>query len=227
MTKRTLPQPDKYASCPNDGIILDYYQDTFESVYVAFHQFYRAKSIAMSEFKDDKWPSNKEIRDNCEAITWNEILAMTSIRSFAHLDVGLRTYIGGLKKQFEDISTRNMLLNLPNDVVLPVEGCMCPFVEKRLITELIKRDEKWLWVGDEFCSERKLKWVSDLLEKDGFPIAACSYTPSKGFLIATHWDSHCTFLCGGKKDLTELVNAAGIEGFFCNSETHVYWGVHE
>lgn len=47
MTERDLPpspEPDKYASCPLDGRVLDYYKGAFDSVYVLLHPFERPRS---------------------------------------------------------------------------------------------------------------------------------------------------------------------------------------
>jgi hypothetical protein len=36
MAERILPSPDAYATCPNEGKILEYYSGTFEAVYTSF-----------------------------------------------------------------------------------------------------------------------------------------------------------------------------------------------
>ncbi len=45
MTKRVMPAPDRYASCPYEGSVLDYYRECFESAFVFLHPFVRPISI--------------------------------------------------------------------------------------------------------------------------------------------------------------------------------------
>jgi hypothetical protein len=225
MPVRKLPQPDKYASCPHEGRVLEYYAGTFDTVFVAFHQFFDKGTIKAKEFEEENWPENPQIREQCRRISWQEILKLTRIASLAELDVGLRTSIGGLKRQFENRGAANALGELNQGIIAPSEGVICPFVEGKLFHALLSKGEKWLWVGDEFCTERKLWWIDDLLSKDIIPSSACCYVPDKSVLITTHWDSHCTFICGSGDKIRHLINEADLEGFYCDEKTEVYWGL--
>ena len=225
MTERTLPKPDKYASCPNGGKILEYYTGTFDTVFVAFHQFYDKGELSSKKFEGDNWPDNPEIRDHCSSVSWSEILKITSIPSLADLDVGLRTHIMGLNKQFENRDAAKAIDELNDNIIIPVEGFICPFVEGKLLSALLSNGERWLWVGDEFGTERKLWWIEDLLIKDVIPSSACSYIPDKSISITTHWDSHCTFICGNGVKIRKILNDADLEGFYCNENTEVEWGL--
>ncbi len=55
----------------------------------------------------------------------------------------------------------------------------------------------------------------------------CNYTEDYQLLFATHWDSHCTFLCSSKKIIDQILEIHPFEGFFCTPKTEVYWGLHE
>lgn len=227
MANRKLPEPEKYASCPSDGNILQYYEGTFDTVFIAFHQFFRRNQISLKEFEGNNWPSNPEIREKCSEIHWSEILSVSGIATVAKLDVGLRTSIGGLNKHFEDRDASNTIALLDNGIMVPNEGFICPFVEARVLSALLESGEKWLWIGDEFCTERKIHWIEDLLNQEVIPYSACCYTPDKNVLITTHWDSHCTFICGNRGKIEKLIDTAGLEGFYCDKHTEVYWGLTE
>jgi hypothetical protein len=226
--KRVLPAPDLFASCPNDDLILEYYKGQFDSVFIAFHQFYKPNNIPIKRFESDDFPTNSEIRRDCAAFSWKDVLSRLLINTPSEMDVGLRTYIGGLKKQFENKNNSEEIrqFEVNTGIKAPDEGCICPFVEEKILSALIDIGYEWLWVGDEFGTERKLKWIEDILEKDELPYSACSYTPDKNILIATHWDSHCTFVCGNGELITTVIDKSGVEGFYCNSKTEVYWGLN-
>jgi hypothetical protein len=85
----------------------------------------------------------------------------------------------------------------------------------------------WVWVGDEFGTERKLYWIDDLKNQESGPtVGHCNvFTPDKALLWTTHWDSHCYFLCSSEWSLIAIQEAYRFEGFFCDPTTEVYWGV--
>jgi hypothetical protein len=228
MAERKLPTAEKYASCPNDGNILDYYSGQFDTVFIAYHKFYLPKDIPLESFEGDLWPSNFEIRSKCTPIDWSTVVTELALKNEAELDVGLRTCIGGLKKQFENKKVAELINEYEErqNIFTPSEGGICPFIEGTILDVLQTLNYNWLWVGDEFCTEKKLKWIKDILSIDEIPSSANAYTPDKKLLISTHWDSHCTFICGSSALVNEVVGLAKLEGFYCNDKTHVYWGVH-
>jgi hypothetical protein len=65
MAERILPTPDAFATCPTDGKILEYYADTFESVFVVLHPFIKTVSIGIEQFKPAVCSQNR-IRSTME-----------------------------------------------------------------------------------------------------------------------------------------------------------------
>jgi len=47
MTENSKPERDKFASCPDDGNILDYYKGQFDSVYVLLTPFIKPITFDM------------------------------------------------------------------------------------------------------------------------------------------------------------------------------------
>lgn len=219
MTERTLAKFDKYLACPNDGKILKYYAGIFDTVFVAFHQFYNKKADAVN------LPFDQRILDKNTFISWDEILQLTGISSLADLDVGLRTLIGGLGEQYENRYTAKVIEELNDGIGIPIEGFICPFVEKKLLNALLLTGDHQLWVNDEVGTERKLWKIEDLLSNDAIPYAACNFTPDKSIAITTHWDSHCTFICGNGDKIRKIIIDANLEGFYCDENTEVYWSL--
>ena len=61
MAERVLPPPDIFATCPQDGNILEYYGGTFEAVYVSLHPFIKAMSKEKEKFTPDTYPNRTSI----------------------------------------------------------------------------------------------------------------------------------------------------------------------
>ncbi|MGF1741398.1 DUF2711 domain-containing protein [Vibrio profundum] len=229
MTNKVLPAPEKFASCPYDEKILPFYEGQFESVYVMLHPFLKPTSLDVERFCPKTWPTKHEILDGCSAISWQEILDLTKLSSLSDIDVGLRTSIRGIKKELSSQEAADNLNSLSEelDIICPTEGHLPPMLENRLFRVIKTLGYDWLWVGDEFGTERKLHWVDDLIKKDEIPSHGCVFTHDHRLLITTHWDSHCSFLCSSRELIEKILSAEPVEGFYCTPKTEVYWGAYE
>lgn len=229
MTDRVLPTPEKFASCPYDEKVLPFYEGQFEAVFVMLHPFLKPTKLDIERFCPENWPTKQEIIDGCSAISWQEILKLTKLSSLSDVDVGLRTSIGGIKKELsnEEAAGKLNLLSEELDIILPTEGELPPMLENRLFSAIQSLGYDWLWVGDEFGTERKLHWIGDLIDKDVIPSHGCVFTHDHSLLITTHWDSHCSFLCSSKEYIEKILSSGDFEGFYCTPRTEVYWGVYE
>jgi len=228
MTEKILPTPEKFASCPYDGKILEFYAGQFESVFIILHPFMEPADIEEERFCPEKWPSKIEIIEGCKPISWKQVLTLTGLTKLADVDVGLRTIIGGLRKDLSNHEFSEKLIELDNaGIILPEEGDIPPLLENRILEAIKALGHDWLWVGDEFGTERKLHFIDDLIAGDEIPIHGCIFTHDHSLLVTTHWDSHCSFLCSSKSTLETLLEAEPFEGFFCSENTEVYWGAYE
>ncbi|WP_342630607.1 DUF2711 family protein [Marinobacter alkaliphilus] len=228
MTERVLPTPEKFASCPYDEKILPFYDGQFDCVYVLLHPFFKPTNIGIERFCPSGWPSKHEIIDGCRPVSWHEVLELTGLKTLSDLDIGLRTSIGGLNKNLANKAISDKLAELEDqNIILPQEGELPPLLENRILNAIKELGHNWLWVGDEFGTERKLHWIDDLIEKDEIPSHGCIFTHDHGLLVTTHWDSHCSFLCSSREAIERLLSSQPFEGFYCTPETEVYWGVHE
>lgn len=229
MVERTLPSPDKYASCPNTGAILDYYRGHFDSVFILLHPFLRPSKIEIERFCPATWPGKLEIIDGCGAVLWQEVLELTGLKSWSDLDVGLRTSIGALNKNFENQSAADQLVQLIEDqgLIPPTEGQLPPLLENRIFEAIKSLGYQWLWLGDQLCTKRELFWIDDLMGQDLVPLHGNVFTPEHDLLLTTHWDSHCSFLCSSRSNIEQILAFDGFEGFYCTERTDVFWGLWE
>ena len=231
MTERVAPEPDAFATCPYEGNILGHYAGTFESVYVLLHPFIKPVSMGADRFNRRKYPSRSSITKNCEAVSWAEVVELAGFQSIAAIDVGLRTLIGGWNPEFANDKYANQIHALieSHGIIAPPEGCFSDLLHDKVLQAIQGLDHQWVWVGDEFCTERKLHWIDDLKAKDGTTTSGhCNvFTPDTTLLWTTHWDSHFSFLCSSEANLLAIQERMKFEGFFCDPETEVYWSVHE
>src|ERR1700733_12860758 len=168
MTTRNLPFPDVYASCPLDGNILEYYAGTFEAVYVCLNPFIKPVSIDMAEFSPGIWPDHATIVASCKTVSWAEVAQLAKLPSLAAVDIGLRTKIRGLKKELEnrDYAEAIEALIETHGILSSTEGLFPELLHDKILHSIQGLGYEWLWVGDEFCTERKLQWIDDLRNQD-------------------------------------------------------------
>jgi hypothetical protein len=229
MTTRNLPSPDAYASCPLDGNILEYYAGTFEAVYVCLNPFIKPVSIDIAEFKPGTYPNRATIAASCKGVSWAEVAQFAKLPSLAAVDIGLRSGIRGLKKELENLDFAGVIeaLSETHGILTPTEGLFPDLLHDKILHSIQELGYDWLWIGDEFCTERKLRWIDDLKDQDeGLTTGRFNvFTPDKQLLWTIHWDSHFSFLCSSREKLLTIQSTSGLEGFFCTPSTEVYWSV--
>ena len=229
MTNRIFPAPDKSATCPLDGKVLEYYAPHFESVFVMLHPFIRPVSISKDLFNPGSYPDRATITNGCEPVRWVEVVEFANLPSLDAIDVGLRTQIGALRAPYanEEFSDAINLLYDVHDIVPPDEGRFSDLQHDQVLQSLQNIGQQWAWVGDEFDTERKLYWIDDLKQPASKVTSGrCNvFTPDKSLLWTTHWDSHFSFLCGSREVLDSIVRDGKFEGFFCDENSEVYWSL--
>lgn len=232
--KKIIPKPDKFASCPYEGKILSYYCDHFEAVFIVLHPFLKPQSDKIKYFKSDSDVGNNCLSDSqilewCTPVTWAEFLKASQIDNLQNLDGALRNSIFGLtdRDRFQTYTDALVSTLETEGLIPPDEGDIPCILLPRIRQALYSLGYEWAWLGDEFCTERKLEWIDDLNTTEKFPVHGCIFTPDCEVLLVSHWDSHCTFLCSSKEKIRQFAKEAELEGFYCTPQTEVYWGLDE
>lgn len=224
---RVLPQPDKYAVCAIDEVsIKEYYRGYFDEIFVFLHPFIKPISLDISMFTPTTYPDKLQLINQCKSVSWSEFLELSSIASFDELDIGLRTRILGLKQHLCNNEIANLIDIACNkyNLVEPTEGMLPQIIIDRILKAIQSLGFDWLWIGDEFCTERKLEYIEDLICTDSL-YRHNLFTPDKSILITTHWDSHFSFICAKKDIVDKIVEFANLEGFYCEEDTEIYWSI--
>ena len=226
---RIAPAPDIYATCPLDGCILDYYAGAFEAVYVSLSPFFRPMSISAKLFRPETYPDRHTIMATCQAVSWSEVMSLSGLPSLSAVDIGLRTQIGGLNDRYANQDFADCLDKMTEStgVRSPPEGEHSDLLHDQVLSLFQELGHTWVWVGDEFSSERKLHFIDDLKSEEKPTInGRCNvFSPDKSILWTVHWDSHFSFLCSSREILDRIRVSDRLEGFFCTPKTEVFWSV--
>ncbi|MBB2483265.1 DUF2711 family protein [Bacillus sp. APMAM] len=227
---RKLPAPHKYAVCANEDIpIKEFYKGVYQEIFIFYHPFIKPKTIDYALFNPDTFPSKNEILKNCEMVSWGDFLKISGIKNLKQLDIGLRTLIMGLNKKFANEYVAEVIQRTceENQIVPPVEGTFPEFLMNKILYNIKKIGYEWIWCGDEFCTERKLEYIDDLIESEHIfcnqPINL--FTHDNKILITTHWDSHFSLICSDKETVGKIVDLCQLEGFYCDEYTKIYWSL--
>ncbi|WP_088072036.1 DUF2711 family protein [Gottfriedia luciferensis] len=227
---RELPEPHKYSVCASaDMSIKEFYKGVFEEVYIFFHPFIKPKTLDYDLFDTDTYPGKNDIINNCEMISWKQFLNISGIKNYKQLDIGLRTLISGLREKYKNEKTAEVIQKVCEEhkIITPTEGFFPEFVMNSILSVLKNQGHDWIWVGDEFCTERKLEYIADLIE-DNEALRnehLNLFTHDSKVLITTHWDSHFSMLCSDKLTIDKIVKLCNLEGFYCDEFTEIYWSI--
>ncbi|WMW80917.1 DUF2711 family protein [Undibacterium cyanobacteriorum] len=231
MTERILPASDIYASCPREGVVLDYYAGVFDAVYVCFNPFIKPTQISTERFCPAMYPSQAELVNLCAPVPWAEVMKLAELPSIAAVDLALRTQIHGIRSErmWETYAHQLEALYDSGAVMPPMEGEHSPFHYESVMAIFKDLGHQWAWFGDEFCTERKLYWIDELSKAESTPIGGHSniFSADHSLLWTVHWDSHFSFLCGTRTDLERARVAERVEGFYCAPSTEVHWSLRE
>ncbi|PGS46521.1 DUF2711 family protein [Bacillus sp. AFS041924] len=227
---RMLPEPHRYSVCaPADMSIKEFYKGVFEEVFIFYHPFIKPISIDYDVFNPETYPSKNDIEKNCEMVTWKQFLNISGIESYKHLDIGLRTLISGLRDKYQNEETAEVIQKVCENhkIITPTEGFFPEFLMNSILSVIKNEGHDWIWVGDEFCTERKLEYIEDLTkDSNAFRNEHLNlFTHDSKILITTHWDSHFSMLCSNRSTIDKIVKFCSLEGFYCDDHTEIYWSL--
>lgn len=212
-----------FVHCPYDGPILEAYGGRFSTVYIALHPFLKPKSIPTAQFETANGPTKFQIVQDCEAISWSDVVESSDFENLNELDIALRCSIHGITKSLhrEDLVERLDQAIKKLGIVPPDEGYIPPHVELEIWYGLKKLGIQKVKIADEFGSSIEEYALDEVFEKDCVPSHGVVFNDDFDFHIASHWDSHCTFIA-----LKSQLAFPGLESFKCNDRTQVYWGFY-
>ena len=145
------------------------------------------------------------------------------------MDIGLQTQISGLRSQYANQAFAVELNRLTESdgIVRPDEGCHSDLLHDQVLKLFQELGYDWVWIGDEFCTQRKLHWIDYLIDEDveTFNGHCNVFTPDKSLLWTVHWCSHFSFLASSTDILTRIGVDSRLEGVYCTPDTEVDWSI--
>jgi len=157
MTTRVLPEADRFATCPNDGKVLDYYAGVFASVYVVLSPFMAPLSdafVAMCDSPDpEAGPDRIAIVAHCRPVPWCEVARESGLPDLAAVDIALRTQIGGLSAAFRNTDYAARLKRLyENDRLWPpIEGQHAELLQHTVLELFQALGHDWVLSAAAVC----------------------------------------------------------------------------
>lgn len=229
MSNRIAPLPDKYASFPYDGNILTYFEGVFDSVFIVMQPFCFVT-------KEHQWILNREINVNkqdfiryAKPISWQEIMNKLNINNYQDLETGIQTFNNALFEHLKNKVIEKQIIHLMNEqnIFSPETNEFAPCFENVIFGAIKKLGYEWLWVSDEFCTERKLYFIDDLI-KDSETLAAGAkiFTADYKLLISPAYGLSNLFICSSKAMIEKMREYVDFEGFYCTDKTKVVWNIH-
>ena len=225
--KKSPPFPHAYAVCAPDNVsIKEYYKNYYEEVFIFLHPFLQPRSSGLDLIET---PLTKfEMMEQTRRIRWDKVIGLLGMADYKELDVGLRTLISGLRDEYanEDAARKVSGLKEKERIYDPTEGFLPVGLINPLLEAIKSEGHDWIWVGDEFGSERKQEYLDDLWKSDELEWNRKNlFTHDNELLITTHWDSHFSMLCSDKETIERIVKHCDLEGFYCDDKTEIYWSL--
>jgi len=228
MKERILPEPERNQVCAQaDQSILEFYKGKYESVFIVLHPFFQVINPNKIDFEKEEYPNKKQISKHCKKLTWEEVMKLSKIENIRKLDIALRNSIMGLKEVHKDDFSLNKMIETcdKNNIHQPNEGSFAELLIDPILTAILSLGHKWIYIGDEFGTERKLLFVEDVIDNTETigEWYKNIFTPKNEILLSVHWDSHFSLLCSKRNLIDEILKETELEGFHCDEKTEIYW----
>lgn len=226
---RKAPPPDRFASFPYDGKILAYFAGVFEAVFVVIQPFCKIE-------KEHQWILNRNIDVSkqefiryAKAISWQEVMQKLNIGEYQDLETGIQSRENRLYEHLQRMDIKHQLLTLENecDIFAPETNEIAPYFENDIFNVIKKLGYDWVWVGDEFATERKLHFIDDLILSEQANIGVGTiFTPDYQLLIGSIYGVSSVFICSSKQMIEKIRQFYDFEGFYCTPQTEVVWNIN-
>lgn len=113
------------------------------------------------------------------------------------------------------------------DIFAPVTNEIAPYFENDIFNVIKKLGYDWVWVGDEFATERKLHFIDDLILSEQANIGVGTiFTPDYQLLIGSIYGVSSVFICSSKQMIEKIRQFYDFEGFYCTPQTEVVWNIN-
>lgn len=206
-------------------------QITFEQLQAEDDIFQKMPSSAADiySYDNENYPTDEEIYEKAEQITWSEIKEGCGFQSFGDINKALKTSIGAYRNVFTRPDLAKILseFTTANQIYYPTEGHFEILSKKEILKAFCLLDKKELAVEEEFCLNKKELSIVSITEKEFVEAINFKdyfiYDTNKELLFAVDWDDFFFLICSSKQNVDTLIRTLNFEGFYCDNIIEAAW----
>lgn len=208
-----------------DNNILDYWKDTYSTVFIAFKPFYK-----LIKRKDYTMPYGQyetldvKIKKKYRPVKWKVIKKFKDFKSYEEIQKSL--IYGDLNKNNEE-KLNNLFENY--NVIPPYEDFFYPFQVKKILEVILYLEYDYArfnyLIPELFPSELFALDIDNIENVDAIIKSDYSniYTEDNKILITNLPDQHVTLICSDRETVELFVEKMDLEGFYATEKTNFYW----
>lgn len=237
MSESKSHQPVRNVHYPAyDQPILKWYAGCYETVFVAFHPFFRFNNAVWNDL--DAYPDNDVIKRYAVKVGWHEMQARSGIAGDKLLNLALLTSIGALHQRYMRPDLSEQLTNVceSDHIVMPCEGRFEPTMDRDIVRAFHLAGYEYAVFGDEFVHNSVVKPLAEFTTEsprmcEVWPnetmMARNIYSVDQRLLFTVDWDSFFTLICSNDATVRSIVDAGRFEGFYCDATTYHHWWLED
>ncbi|EDP94982.1 DUF2711 family protein [Kordia algicida OT-1] len=178
---------------------------------------------------NEDYPSDEEIIENGNVVTWEEIISNTKLENYKELNKALMTSIGAFHKKLQ----RKDLLELLNqyaekeNIWNPTEGMFDYFTKSSIFNLLTAAGITKIETEDEFCENKSTLDLKTLNKTDFCEQVDTRdyyiYTKNKSIFFAIGWDFFFFFIAIDESKFSKKLIESHFEGFWADEKTTHLW----
>lgn len=200
----------------------------YETTFVILHPFLKVKPHYNITFEMDSWPNKKEIIACTQNTTWAEVIQASGLQDISELD-RLLAYLHCARTKADREGWIKLKTLLDKNNIIPAEVDYLPTSLTNPIMAALKSLGDTTVEEFEFTGEfRQAHEIDSVLlsAEQSFASIARVFTPDKKIVLATDFDKQFTYLSATKEMVQTIIDAANLEGFYCNDTTRAEWSVN-
>jgi hypothetical protein len=203
-------------------------EDNYPSCFVAFNSFLQAKEDYV--IPKDRSPSQSEIIDNFNILSWNEVLKITGLEDINSLDRTLAFFhVERRKADRDEYKKLKDFLEINENKVIPAYvDDICPLTLIKILEYISNLGHNEIMISSMIESKNKKFKIIDLIKKTSeVPSETRIELPDINLKIEQDFDQRFFCIHGSKNDVHEMVKTLDLEGFYANKDTPFCWSWDE
>lgn len=219
-----------YIWLDSEATILDQVKKQFYSAAILFNPFIKMPN-SWDDNNNKNYPTHEEILKHGKPYSWDEVLKLSGLNSYAELVIALKSSIGALKSEYGNIKFAEILdKSIKKNIYFPNEDKISEFFLKDLIrimgqngaTEICYHDPI---MGNTGCIELKGLCALDICFL--YQSEVIIYDTNRDYAFMSIFGSFITLLLCKKDRAIEVAKKAGWGAIECSQNMSIDWYCQE